>query len=108
MKALAALAIVVAGAMAAFAVYEYGWRESESKVETRASRTSSRIYTARVGDVIRVPAASAECRVFEEGALPTLYCTHRPAARYQVYFYEDRLQVWRNGNPDAPVFSDRP
>jgi hypothetical protein len=106
MKALAALAIVVAGAVAVFAVYVYGWRESENTVTTRAGAT--RVYTGRLGDVFRVPAAAAECRVFQEGAFPTLYCVHRPTARYQVYFYKDRLQVWRNGNPDGPVFSERP
>jgi hypothetical protein len=110
MKALAALAIVVAGAVAAFAVYVYGWRESESTVRTgpTAAGTSTRVYTGRLGDVFSVPAAAAECRVFQEGGFPTLYCVHRPTARYQVYFYKDRLQVWRNGNPDGPIFSERP
>jgi hypothetical protein len=110
MKAVAAVAFVVAGVVAAFAVYVYGWPESESTVKTRpdTGRTSPRVYTGRLGDVFRVPAAAAECRVFQEGGFPTLYCVHRPRARYQVYFYKDRLQVWRNGNPDGPVFSDRP
>jgi hypothetical protein len=108
MRGLAALAIVVAGAVASFAVYVYGWRDSERAPPPQRTNASDRVYTARVGDVVRVPEAAAECRVFEEGAFPTLYCVHTPTARYQVYFYKDRLQVWRNGNPDGPVFSDRP
>jgi hypothetical protein len=81
---------------------------SQRRNAAPVSATTGHVYTARLGDEFRVPAAAAECKVFEEGAFPTLYCTHTPTARYQVYFYRDRLQVWRNGNPDGPVFSARP
>ena len=82
---------------------------SSQRVNAEAiSATRNRVYTARLGDEIRVPVAAAACKVFREGGFPTLYCTHTPTVRYQVYFYKDRLQVWRNGNPDGPVFSERP
>jgi len=34
-------------------------------------------------------------------------CTHTPRARYSVVFFKDNLFVYRNGNPDNPVFSAR-
>lgn len=58
--------------------------------------------------MFRVPGAAAECTASGEAGIPNLYCTHYPGVRYQVYFYTDRLQVWQNGNPDAPVFSELP
>jgi hypothetical protein len=67
----------------------------------------SRVYTGRAGDVFRVPAAAARCTVSAEGGSPDLYCVHTPAPRHQVYFFRDAILVWRNGNPDAPVFSTK-
>jgi hypothetical protein len=66
------------------------------------------LLIARPGDMFRVPAAAAECTASGEAGVPNLYCTHYPGVRYQVYFYTDRLQIWQNGNPDAPVFSELP
>jgi hypothetical protein len=66
------------------------------------------VYIGRSGDTFRVPAAAAQCTASGEGGIPNLYCTHFPGVRYQVYFYSDQLQVWQNGNPDAPVFSELP
>ena len=82
-------------------------RVSDEEKATQPSGANA-TYTGRLGDRFRVPVAAAECQVFAEGGFPTLYCSHKPTARYQVYFYKDRLQVWRNGNPDGPVFSARP
>jgi hypothetical protein len=57
-NALAALAIVVAGAVAAFAVYTFGWQENEDAGPTRTATTGAggRVYTLRQGDLVRVPA----------------------------------------------------
>jgi hypothetical protein len=69
---------------------------------------SGNLFIGRPGDMFRVPGAAAECTASGEAGIPNLYCTHYPGVRYQVYFYTDRLQVWQNGNPDAPVFSELP
>jgi hypothetical protein len=32
-------------------------------------------------------------------------CAFKPKARFTVVFFNDNLFVYRNGNPDNPVFS---
>ena len=63
------------------------------------------VYTARVGDVVRVPSAAAQCKVGQEAGAVNLVCAHTPRARFSVVFFKDNLLVYRNGNPDKPVFS---
>jgi hypothetical protein len=72
-----------------------------------AAAGKSRVYTGRAGDVLRVPAAAARCTVSREAGATNLICVHTPRARYSVVFYRDNLFVYRNGNPDNPVFSAR-
>jgi hypothetical protein len=78
---------------------------------TTASSASAaakgRVYTGRVGDVLRVPAAATRCTVNREAAATNLICAHTPRARYSVVFFKDNLFVYRNDNPDNPVFSAR-
>jgi hypothetical protein len=62
------------------------------------------VYTGRLGDVFRVPGAAARCEVSQEAGAPNLICFHVPRARYSVVFFKDDLLVYRNGNPDKPVF----
>jgi hypothetical protein len=107
-KALAALAIV--GAVAAFAVYTFGWREDRDADQTRTitTETGGRVYTVRQGDVVRVPAAATECEASQEGGHANLFCTRMPKGRYQVIFYEDSVLVWPlSRGPDGPPFAYR-
>jgi hypothetical protein len=64
-------------------------------------------YTGRVGDVFRTRAALTQCEVSEEAGAVYLKCSHIPRARYSVVFYKNDLFVYKNGNPDNPVFSAR-
>jgi len=99
-KALAAFAILVAGAVAAFAVYSFG-REDHGDLQTKGTAaTGSRIITLRRGDVVRVPAAATECEASEEGGHPNLFCVRKPQGRYQVVFFKDSVDVWGPGSVD--------
>ena len=72
-----------------------------------ASASSSRTYTGRYGDVFRVPSAATRCLVSAEGGFRRLFCDRIGGGRYTVDFYRSSILVWRNGNPDNPVFSAR-
>lgn len=110
-KALAALAIVVGGAVAAFAIYTFGWHESSggrsAEVTTETGR--HRLYTIRNGDVIRVSTTATECEVTGEAGIPNLFCSRIGAdGRYEVVFWNDRVDVYdlaRHGEPMVPTFS---
>lgn len=65
------------------------------------------VYTLRQGDVVRAPAAATRCTASVEGGAKNLFCHRSPEGRYQVVFYADSILVWKNGNPDKPVFSAR-
>ena len=102
MKALAALGIVVTGAVAAFAVYTFGWRESDGDDQMPlGSATRKYVYTIHPGDVIRVPAAATRCIASQEGGFPNLYCTRTPRGRYRFVFYKDSVLVWGPGGPEV-------
>ena len=72
-----------------------------------SARTEAHVYTLRQNDVVRAPAAATRCTAGAEGGAKNLLCTRSPAGRYQVVFYRDSILVWKNGNPDKPVFSAR-
>ena len=80
-----------------------------TSVDTASARTASHIYTGTIGDTFRVPAAATRCLVSTEGGAPDVICAHTPVsrARYDIVFYKNNLFVFRNGNPDKPVFSAR-
>jgi hypothetical protein len=57
------------------------------------------------GDVFRAKAVAMQCLAAQEGGAPSVICSHVPGARYSVVFFRDNLFVYRNGEPDRPVFS---
>ena len=114
MKALVALAVVVGGAVAAFAVYTFGWRESGTRhppltVSVSTATGRHRLYTIRQGDVIRVLATATECEASGEAGVPNLFCTHMGSrSRYQVLFWKDQVDLYdlaRHGEPMVPTYS---
>jgi hypothetical protein len=84
-------------------------RETSSSTTPPAARTTSttsstHVYTARHGDVVRVPAAATRCEVSHEGNAVNFVCAHNPEGRHQVVFYKDTVFVFRVGDPDNPHF----
>jgi hypothetical protein len=65
-------------------------------------------YTLRMGDRVTIPAVRQRCAVYKEGGVPGLLCARPRGERHQVILFPDRIQVWKTGNPDAPVWSGRP
>jgi hypothetical protein len=70
-----------------------------------SAATRDHVYTGRMGDVFRVPAAKTRCLVSQEGGAADVVCRHVPRARYTVVFFAKNLFVYRSGRPDNPVFS---
>ncbi|SRR6266540_2473528 len=83
-KALAAFAIAVG----AFAVYTFGWHDSDG----RPTATRHHVITLREGDVVVRPEAAARCQASQEGGSPNLFCTRVGGGRHQIIFYSD--SVW--------------
>jgi hypothetical protein len=110
---LKALAVAVAGAVAAFAVYTFGWHEKGKPTITTVTRPAGvqRVFTLRDGDVVLRPSAGARCEASGEGGRPNLFCTRLGGGRHQVIFYDDVVLVWpldcRGCGPDGPVFDYR-
>lgn len=73
-----------------------------------AGASASHRYTLRVGDNVTIPAVRQRCAVYTEGGAAQLYCARPLHPRHQVTIFRDRIQVWKAGNPDAPVWSGRP
>lgn len=113
-KRITAFAIVVAGAVGAFAVYTFGWKDTGGTVKTQTvyvttSTGRHRLYTVRQGDVIRDPVTLTQCETSHEAGIPNLFCTHAgKRSRYQVVFWSDAVDVYdlaRHGEPMVPTFS---
>jgi hypothetical protein len=113
-KRITALAIVVAGAVGAFAVYTFGWRDAGGNQQARTVYVTTetgrhRLYTIREGDVIRDPVTLTQCETSAEAGIPNLFCTHTGnRSRYQVVFWSDAVDVYdlaRHGEPMVPTFS---
>jgi hypothetical protein len=108
-KAVIALAVAVAGAVGAFAVYTFGWRDDPgvrraNNVPTNGPRT----YVLRDGDVVLRREAATRCLASQEGGFPNLFCARIGEGRHDVIFYSDVVQVWPHARgPDAPPFSYR-
>src|SRR6266542_6588974 len=97
-KALAAFAIAVG----AFAVYTFGWHDSDG----RPTATRHHVITLREGDVVVRPEAAARCQASQEGGSPNLFCTRVGGGRHQIIFYSDSVLVWPlERGPDGPPFS---
>ena len=104
-KAVAALAIVVAGALGAFAVYTIAWRDDPEPAEP-VTRGARRVYVLRDGDVILRPEAATRCEASGEGGRPNLFCTRIERGAHQIIFYQDNVLVWPLARgPDGPPFS---
>jgi hypothetical protein len=109
-RTLAALAIVVSGAVAAFAVYTFGWDDSSTANGGAPKRTdpfvktvsdvtgTHRVYTLRDGDYVRRSQAAVECLASQEGGFPNLRCLRIGGGRHSIVFYKDSIQVY---GPDA-------
>ena len=102
MKALAALAILVAGAVAAFSVYAFGWQNEETR--TGQQPPGVHVYILQQGDIARMPAAATECEATAEASFPKLFCTRTGASRYQVIINRDVVQVYDLKDPDVEPF----
>jgi hypothetical protein len=100
-KALAALAIVVGGAVAAFAVYTFG---SDEEVKPTPPSNGPRVFTLRQGDIARMPSAATECLATHEAGFPRLFCTRTGSSRYQVIINRDVVQVYDLEDPDTEPF----
>jgi hypothetical protein len=101
MRALAALAILVAGVIGAFAVYTFGWHDD-------AEAPVRHVYTVRSGDVVHVPQAATSCVVSQEGGFPNFFCEGTPRSRYQVVIFSDQADLYdleAGGEPLAPTYS---
>src|SRR5437762_2887853 len=99
MKALAALAIVVAGAVAMFAVYTFSRDDMSSE---HAATARPRVFTLHEGDVVRIPITKTRCEVSGEAGIPNLFCTHTRRTRYQVVIWSDQADLYdlaRHGEP---------
>lgn len=103
--------VVVVGAVAAFAIYTFGWRDNGGgsgggTIPTVAGR--HHIFTLSEGDVVRVPPAAARCEVSQEAGIPNFYCVHTGRTRYQVFLWSDRADLYdlaRHGEPMVPTYS---
>jgi len=107
MKGLAALAIVVAGAVAALALSTFGRNDSDHPA-TRVT-TGPHVYRLRAGDSIVDPSTGTRCEATGEAGIPNLFCSRRDGrGRYQVVFWSDRVDLYdlaRHGEPMEPTFS---
>ncbi len=73
-----------------------------------AEASPAHIYTLRVGDRVTIPAVGQLCAVYMEGRAPELFCARPGHARHHVTIFRDRIQIWKAGNPAAPVWSGKP
>ena len=95
MKGLAALGIVVGGAVAAFAVYTLAWHDDGDSGRDAPSDAQARhVYTLAQVDAVRVPAVAARCEVSAEGGIPNLFCVHTGRTRYQVVLWKDQADLY--------------
>jgi hypothetical protein len=103
MRALVALAILVAGAVGVFAVYTFGWRDDGKP----APKPGARTYTVSWGDVVIVPGAATRCQASGEGGIPNLFCEGTPRSRYQVVIFNDEAELYdleAGGEPMLPTY----
>ena len=120
-QALVALAVVAGGAVAAFAVYTFGWHDNTARTVTvtttkrdpyvktvRDAAGTHRMITLRYGDIVVRPGAAALCAAYQEGGFPNLSCRRIGHGRHTFVFYEDSVQVYGpNAEPMTPSESFR-
>jgi hypothetical protein len=98
---LLALAILVAGGIAGFAIYTFGWRDDRDR--TTLSLRGHHVYTIRPGDVLHVPTTATRCVASHEGGIPNLFCSRSRRGRYQVVFWKDEVQVFDLARVKEPM-----
>ena len=78
-----------------------------SNPPSAAGASATHVYTGRLYDVFRVPAASVRCEVTAEAGSTYLSCEHVPFshARHEVSFFTNNILVYRLGHPDRPIWS---
>jgi hypothetical protein len=100
-RALVFFSVAVAGGVGAFAVYTFGWHDTDG------GRTGH-VFTLRDGDAVVRPSAATRCVASGEGGRPNLFCTRLHGGRHQVIFYSDAVLVWPldcpGCGPDGPVY----
>jgi len=108
-RVLGAVGIAAAGALAAFAIYTFGWHnDSGSPHTTSTVAQGHHVYTVSEGDVVQVPAAAARCEVSGEAGIPNFYCVHTGRTGYQVFLWKDRADLYdlaRQDEPMVPTYS---
>ena len=109
MKLLSVVAIVTAGALAAFAIYTFGWHNKNGGGRITSPVAQGRnVYTVGEGDVVHVPVAAVRCEVSHEAGVPNFYCVHTGRTRYQVFLWKDRADLYdlaRHGEPMLPTYT---
>lgn len=108
MRGLAALGMVIVGAVAAFAVYTLGWHDDDGGGRGASDDRAHHVYILTQGDVVRIPGAAARCEVSHEAGIPNLFCAHTGRTRYQAILWKDRADLYdltRNGEPMVPTYS---
>jgi len=75
---------------------------------TTAGASTAHRYTLRLGDKVTIPSVGQRCAVYAEGGAPELLCARPRRPRHQVALFRDRIQVWKAGNPNSPVWSGKP
>jgi len=99
-RLLLAAALVVAAAI--------GFSIGKIATTPAAEAAAAHRYTLRVGDNVTIPAVNQRCAAYTEGGSPELTCARPRHPRHQVTIFRDRIQVWKSGHPDAPVWSGKP
>ena len=74
-----------------------------------AGASTTHVYTGRLYDVFRVPAASIRCDVNAEAGSTYLSCEHVPFshAMHEVAFFANNILVYRLGHPSNAIWSAR-
>ena len=98
----------LSSALALAAAAGIGLGIGAATVGAAAGASASHRYTLRVGDKVTIPAVGQRCAVYKEGDAPELFCARPSSPRHQVTLFRDRIQVWKAGHPDTPVWSGRP
>ena len=85
-----------------------GFTFGKFTMEPAAEASSAHRYTLRVGDKVSIPAVGQLCAVYTEGGASELFCARPRHARHHVTIFLQSIEVWKVGDPDAPVWSGKP
>ena len=103
------VAVVIAGAVAAFGIYTFGWHHEDYGRQTTSTVDQGRhVYTVNEGDIVHIPVAAARCEVSHEAGVSNFYCVHTGRTGYQVFLWTDRADLYdlaRHGEPMVPTYT---